>query len=44
MILRDAMPNKVHAVAKCRWTKVAGFVTLNLVDVGGGQRRAAFKG
>lgn len=44
MILRDAMPDKVHAVAKCRWTKVAGFVTLNLVDVGGGQRRAAFKG
>lgn len=44
MILRDAMPDKLHAVAKCRWTKVAGFVTLNLVDVGGGQRRAAFKG
>ena len=44
LILLEAMPNKVHAVAKCRWTKVAGFVTLNLVDVGDGQRRSSFKG
>lgn len=44
LILRDAMPHKLHAVAKCRWTKIAGVVSLNLMDVGGGQRRAAFKG
>lgn len=44
LILRDAEPNKVHAVAKCRWVKVAGQVTLNIMDVGEGQRRAAFKG
>lgn len=44
LILREAIPNKVHAVAKCRWVKVAGAVTLNLMDVGGGQQRAAFKG
>lgn len=44
LILLEAMPNKVHAVAKCRWTKVAGFVTLNLVNVGDGQRRSSFKG
>lgn len=44
LILRDAMPHKLHAVAKCRWTKIAGAVTLNLMNVGGGQRRAAFKG
>lgn len=44
LILRDAMPHKLHAVAKCRWTKIAGAVTLNLMNVGRGQRRAAFKG
>lgn len=44
LILRDAMPWKVHGVAKCRWTKIAGQVTLNLMNVGVGQRRAAFKG
>ena len=44
LILRDAVPHKVHAVAKCRWTKIAGHVSLHLMDVGNGQRRAAFKG
>lgn len=44
LILRDAMPHKHHAVCKCRWVKVAGFVTLNIMHVGEGQRRAAFKG
>ena len=44
LILLADRPDKPHAVAKCRWTKIAPTVTLHLMNVGDGQRRAAFKG
>lgn len=44
LILLSEIPGKRHAVAKCRWTKIAPNVTLHLMNVGNGQRRAAFKG
>ena len=44
LILRDENPRKLHAVSKCRWTKIAGEVSLNLMSVGENQFRSAFKG
>ena len=44
LILRDENPRKLHAVSKCRWTKIGGEVSLNLMNVGENQVRAAFKG
>lgn len=44
LILLWAMPGKTHAVAKCRWTKIAPTVSLHLMDVGDGKSRAAWKG
>jgi len=45
MILRAETPAKVHAVAKCRWVKTAGFVSLHLAETHeGGALRASFRG
>lgn len=45
LILRAESPAKVHAVAKCRWTKVAGVVSLHLAETHeGGDLRASFRG
>lgn len=45
LILRAESPAKVHAVAKCRWVKTAGFVSLHLAETHeGGALRASFRG
>nr|CRY96465.1 hypothetical protein [uncultured prokaryote] len=45
MILRNDRPDKIHGVAKCRWVKIAGVVSLHLVEThGGGDLRASFRG
>ena len=45
LILRAENPEKVHAVAKCRWVKTAGFVSLHLAETHeGGALRASFRG
>lgn len=45
LILLAESPNKPHAVAKCRWVKVAPMVSLHLVETHeNGAARASFRG